>query len=110
MAMLGFGWVVYASDDGRNYALKVDLDYINDGRRGWSLAASPSDYQYPRGWWPRRVIGLAPDGRVREAIVAGTGAPLWSGAASSFDYRDTNGAMVTAQVIGRKKERWLRIP
>jgi hypothetical protein len=101
--------MLYASDDGRAYALKVDTDYVNMGERGWSMTADPTSYQYPRGWFPRRVIGLTPTGTLRYAIVAGTGAPLWTGATPYFQFRDSDGAFVTAQVIARKAERWLRI-
>lgn len=110
MTLLAFSWMLYGSDDGRAYALKVDNDYVNMGERGWVAVADPTSYQYPRGWLPRRVIGIAPDGRMREAIVCHVDALLWNGGATTFQYRDSSGEFVTANVIGRRQERWLRIP
>lgn len=106
---LAFQWMKYASDDGNVYALKVDADYVDQADRGWGLNADTTDMQYPRGWWPRRVLGTTPAGALREAIVAHVDAPLWSGAAGTFFIRDSSGAMIECVVVGRRRERWLRI-
>jgi hypothetical protein len=39
---------------------------------------------------------------VREAIVASIDADLWNGGQSWFEFRDTNGNFVRANVIGRR--------
>jgi hypothetical protein len=110
MVLVAFNWMLYGSDDGHAYALKVDNDYIADPPRGWVAPADNTNFQYPRAWWPRRVIGISPDGKLREAICASVDAPAWNGGSSTFAYRDSAGAFVTAQIIGRKMERWLRLP
>src|SRR4029453_2400762 len=107
--MAGFTWGVYASDDGHDYLLKVDLDLYVQTDRGWEPPV-PDSYlpQYPRGWKPRHVVGLGPEGQRREAICATTSCVLWSNLTSTFDYRDTNGLMITAQIIMRISEKRLK--
>lgn len=107
--MSGFSWMMYGSDDGRTYALKVDDDLVADSARGWSTYATNEDPQYPRGWRPRAAIGVDAGGRVRWAICASLDAPLWAGTDNLFHYRDTNGTIVPAIVIGRRDERTIPI-
>jgi len=106
----GFSWLAYGSDDGRTYALKVDDDLVADPGRGWAVAATEADPQYPRGWTPRAVIGMSAEGALRWAIIATLDAPLWTGELDTFHYRDTTGGMVPAVVIGRRQERMLKLP
>src|SRR6266576_4802154 len=103
--MAGFVWAVYSSDDGYDYLLKVDNDLFGMTERGWDYPIEGSYLpQYPRGWKPRYVIGLSPAGERRDAICANTSSMLWTGAITDFVYRDTNGGLVTAQVIMRVAE------
>lgn len=106
--MAGFTWAVYASDDGHDYLMKVDLDLYVMPERGWEPPV-PGSYlpQYPRGWKARHVVGLGPEGQPRQAICATTSCSLWSLLTTEFEYRDTNGLFLPAQVIGRISERWL---
>jgi len=107
--MAGFVWAVYSSDDGHDYLLKVDNDLYADTDRGWEPPV-PDSYlpQYPRGWQARYVVGLGPVGERRSAILASTAAILWSDLTTVFHYRDTNGAIQSAQVIMRVAEHRLR--
>jgi len=107
--MAGFTWGVYSSDDGHDYLIKVDLDLYVMPERGWS-PPEPESYlpQYPRGWQARHVVGLGPEGQRRTAICATTSCSLWSVLTSTFEYRDTNGLFLTAQVISRIGEHLLR--
>jgi len=102
--------MLYASDDGRDYATKVDAAYVVMADRGWLVQAQPGDAQYPRGWRLRRAVGLSVAGDLVYADCASTGAALWTGAVSSFEYINQSGEHVTANVIARQRERRLLIP
>lgn len=73
--------------------------------RGWVTPAAPGTYVYPRGWTPRRVIGLDDRGKVQEAMVASTTADLWTGAATTFTINGTDELPHTCTVIQRRAER-----
>ena len=107
--MAGFTWAVYASDDGHDYLVKVDLDLYVMTERGWEPPI-PDSYlpQYPRGWKARHVVGLGPEGQRREAICATTSCVAWSDLTTQFMYRDTNGLMIPAQIIMRVQEHMLK--
>jgi hypothetical protein len=101
----GFVWAYYASDDGRTYALQVDADYAAVSARGWTYPAAHGTYVYPRGWMPRKVIGLDEDGHPREAVVGTVTADLWTGVATTFTVNGTDGAPHTCTVFDRRQER-----
>lgn len=101
----GYTWGYYHSDDGNTYALRVDADYAAMPERGWVSPAAPGTYVYPRGWTPRRVIGLDDVGRVQEAVVASTSSDLWTGVALTFTINATDELPHTCNVIARKSER-----
>src|SRR5438067_11417233 len=101
----GFVWAYYQSDDGRTYALSVDADYATMAERGWVSPAAPGTYVYPRGWTPRRVIGLGDRGKVREAVVAITTADPWTGAATTFTSNGSAELPHTVTVTDKRAER-----
>jgi hypothetical protein len=104
--MPGFTWGVYASDDGHDYLMQVDLDLYVMLERGWEPPI-PESYlpQYPRRWKARHVVGLGPEGQRRVAVCATTSCSLWSLLTPTFRYRDTNGIMLEATVIERIGEK-----
>jgi len=73
--------------------------------RGWVTPALPGTYVYPRGWTPRRVVGLDDRGKVYEAVVATTAAPLWTGASTTFTINATDELSHTCTVFKRRAER-----
>jgi hypothetical protein len=101
----GFAWGYYVSDDGNTYALQVDADYLAMAERGWTGPAIAGTIVYPRGWTPRRVIGLDDRGKLQQAVVASTSADLWTGVASTFTINGTDELPHTCNVIARKSER-----
>lgn len=101
----GFIWGYYQSDDTNTYALQVDADYFGMSERGWTGPAISGTHVYPRGWTPRRVIGLDERGKLQEAVVASVTAPLWTGATTTFQINGTDELPHTVNVIARKAER-----
>jgi len=73
--------------------------------RGWTTRAASGTPIYPRGWTPRRVVGLDDRGKRQEAVVASVTADLWTGVASTFTINGTDELPHTAVVILRKAER-----
>lgn len=102
----GFTWGYYESDDGHTYALQVDADYFGMSERGWTGPAVTGTYVYPRGWTPRRVVGLDDRGKLQEAVVATTSADLWTGATTTFTINGSDELPHTVTVIARKAERF----
>jgi hypothetical protein len=100
----GFGWGRYVDDVGRNWALKVDADYLGDPDRGWT-AATPSEAPFPRGWLPRQVVGLDEFGFLQRTRVPSTTSPLWTGAVSTFRFNATDQLEHLVQVTGFQSER-----
>lgn len=100
----GFGWGRYVDDVGGNWALKVDADYLGDPDRAWT-AASSADAPFPRGWFPRQVVGLDELGFLQRTRVPSTTSPLWTGAVSNFRFNGTDQVTHLAQVIGFQSER-----
>ncbi len=101
----GFKWGYYHSDDGHTYALHVDADYAAMAERGWVTPAVPGTFVYPRGWTPRRVLGLDDRGKLQEAVVATTAATLWTGAALTFTINGTDELPHVCTVIAKRAER-----
>jgi len=101
----GFVWAYYQSDDGRTYALRIPANYATMPERGWVTPALPGTYVYPRGWWPRRVVGLDDRGKVQTALVATTAATLWTGATTTFTIIGTDEMPHICTVFKRRAER-----
>jgi hypothetical protein len=101
----GFTWGEYHSDDGNTYAIRVDNSYFAVAARGWGVVAPPGTPVYPRGWFPRKVLGLDPLGRPRKAVVAAVSASLWTGVATTFDIIGNDGSTVTCSVVRMFAER-----
>lgn len=97
----------YLDDDGTPWRLRVDGDYGLMADRGWVSGLTPGLPPLPREWLPRRVVGVDPTGRMIFARVATLSAPLWTGAATEFQFRASDGAFYVAKVIGRDSERRL---
>jgi hypothetical protein len=100
----GFEWVLYEADTGEVFALQVDSDYVLQPQRGWTAAAPAGAVPLPRQWLPRCVVGVEPSGRQHRAIVASTGADLWTGARADFDIVDSNGELQTCTAFKRLAE------
>lgn len=106
----GFIWGVYVSDDGNSYALRVDADYFAMPERGWTSTAPAGMPPYPRGWFPRKAVGLDPNGHPRKAVVATPVADLWTGVTREFHIRDSDGSLQTCTGIRLYGERWRARP
>lgn len=101
----GFTWADYIDDDGNEWALAVDSDYVSHPERGWTLAGDTGLVPLPRSWRPRRVIGLDSLGSQQSALVASLGAALWTGEAQSFTIRDSEGQPQVCQVVEYRGEK-----
>lgn len=87
------------------YAFKVDADYALMPERGWTGPAATGTTIYPRGWTPRKVIGLDEEGHPRFAYVASTVADLWTGVITSFTINGSDELPHSCNVIKRLAER-----
>lgn len=110
MPVRGFKWAVYDSDDGNQYALRVDADYFGMPERGWTLEAPAGMPPYPRGWFPRKAVGLDSDGHPRKAIVASVSAPLWTRSATTFTVNASDETPHVVTVTRFYAERWRNRP
>ena len=104
----GFTWADYRDDDGNEWALQVDSDYVSHPERGWTLAGDTGLVPLPRQWRARRVVGLDSSGREQFAVVASLEAGLWTGAVAEFTIRDSEGRAQLVQVVEYRGER--RVP
>lgn len=104
----GFTWGDYVDDNGNEWALAVDSDYVSHEERGWTLAGDTGLVPVPRAWRPRRVRGLDSSGRQQFAVVATLNASLWTGATTQFTIRDSQGQPQVVNVIRYEAER--RVP
>jgi len=105
----GFTWGDYIADDGSEWALAVDSDYIAHLERGWTLAGDTGLVPLPRSWRPRRVVGLDSSGRTQSAVVASLTADLWTGAVTTFQIRDSEGRPQDCAVIKYLAEKRVRV-
>ena len=87
----GFTWADYIDDNGNEWALLVDSDYIGHGERGWTLAGDTGLVPLPRQWRARYVVGLDVLGNQERAICASVSSDLWTGAVREFTIRDSEG-------------------
>lgn len=103
-------WAIYLTDDLGEYALEVDADYAADPARGFDVPAPSTLVPLPRGWLPRKVIGIEPSGATHAAVVGSPTAPLWSGLVTHFNIEATDGTTITCEVFDRKPEWTSRRP
>lgn len=101
----GFQWGVYVDDDGNQWSLQVDGDRIGDPERGWTFPAPPEILPFPRGWLPRKAMGVDPSGRFQRCVVATVVAPLWTGEATSFSIEANDQTLQPVSVTGTIGER-----
>jgi hypothetical protein len=101
----GFVWCVYTDDLGNLHRLRVNADYVLEASRGWVAADPTVTEPLPRGWLPRRAIGLDAEGRLRHAIVANTVSDLWTGVAMTFELEGSDQLFHTCTVVGWQGER-----
>lgn len=104
----GYTWGDYRDDDGNEWALAVDSDYITDPDRGWTLAGDTGLVPLPRQWRPRRVIGIDSRGGKQQAVVGSVEASLWTGAVTTFTFKPNSGETETATVVEYRGEK--RVP
>jgi hypothetical protein len=101
----GFDWCIYVDDLDRQWALQVDSDYAADADRGWNLLGELELEPFPRGWKPRRVVGVDDLGNTLYAIAGTTLAAIWTGAVMTFTFEASDGTTQTSAIIGRNAER-----
>lgn len=105
MPLRGFVRAIYETDDGVPYQLLVDADSAEDASRGWvALGAEVLPYA-PRGFLPRRVVGIDSTGRQQTTRVGTTSCALWSGTVTEFTVEASDGTLVTATVTNYQQER-----
>jgi hypothetical protein len=100
----GFVRAIYVDDDGTSWSLRVDADEFEELSRGWTATGLPVPPPVPRGWLPRRVVGLDSRGSQQTARVGHVGADLWTGAALTFVLMLSDGTTDTATVVARQGE------
>lgn len=82
---------------------KVNFDVPNnlfaEASLGWTAATAGAP-RSPRRFTPRHAVGVDATGKRVRAIVADTGADLWTGVATTWTFIDNNGGAQTATVTG----------
>lgn len=96
---------MYVTDVGKRFWLWVDRDSQADANRGWVPMLSEDLDPLPRGWLPRRVVGVDGLGATQRARVASVTAPLWTGVVRTWSFEATDRTLQIATVIGRQAER-----
>lgn len=95
----------YHTDGGTEYKTEVDRDRFAVASFSW---AAPSGVlpQMPRGFKPRRVVGISgTSGRRGTAIVPVTTADIWTGVATTFDVEADDATIDTMTVTQRFAEK-----
>jgi hypothetical protein len=102
----GMRYGVYVADDGTTqYARLVDSDQFAQAARGWSATGVVGLPLMPIKSKPRVVYGVsATSGRRGSAVVATTGADLWTGVATTFTVEANDGTSDTMTVTRRRGE------
>jgi hypothetical protein len=100
----GFVRAVYVSDDGTEFALLVDADHAGDPGRGWTQPAGELLAYAPRGFLPRRVVGVDETGRQQTALIGNIEAPLWTGVQTTFSVEASDQTTIEAIVVLRQQE------
>jgi hypothetical protein len=101
----GFTWAVYVDDSAQPWAIQVDSDYILDPGRGWTDFDPTGLTPYPRGWRPRKAIGIEANGRHHRAVIASVTADIWTGVITVFTIRANDGFTAQCQVVSTLEER-----
>jgi len=101
----GFTWGRYIDQFGNAWAMQVDADHALSPQRGWVGSSGIGLAPFPRGWIPRAVVGIEPDGTKHQAVVASELADLWTGSATTFDIERSDAGIETCTVIRRLAER-----
>lgn len=89
MARATRGYYIYNGDNhGANaedysFAMSIPVAEAGEAGRGWVAATGGEDFM-PRRLEPRHVVGRDVDGNTARAIVASTGATMWTGAVATF--------------------------
>jgi hypothetical protein len=96
--------MIYVTDSGQSFALRVDSDQALDTGRGW-VEASIDTPVLPRGWRPRTVHGRDMGGMAHRTRVATLNAPLWSGSQATFTVEGTDLQLHSVTVTGRRNEK-----
>jgi hypothetical protein len=107
MGLRGFVRAIYVTDDGVEYQLLVDADSAEDGARGWVVLNAGTRPYAPRGFLPRRVVGIDETGRQQSTRVGTTSCALWVGTATDFTVEASDGTIAVATVTNRQGERQL---
>lgn len=105
MPVRGFVSAIYVTDNGRQFRVRVDADSAADDARGWVTDSADDFSGLPRGFLPRRVIGIDETGRQQEARIGTVTAALWTGAATAFAVEGTDGNTYVATVTVLQQER-----
>lgn len=102
----GMKYGVYVRDDGTTtYARLVDSDQFAQASRGWSATGVAGLPLLPIKSKPRVVYGVSPTtGHRGTAVVATTGADLWTGVATTFAVEANDGTSDTMTVTRRRGE------
>lgn len=101
----GFEVRNYVDNHGLPWSLLVDADFADDTSRGWVIPVGNPPPRLPREFLPRVVVGVDATGRVLRTRIARVDAPLWTGAQLTFQFRDSEGELRTATIIGYQGER-----
>lgn len=101
----GFLSAIYVDDLGIQWRLRVDADEVEELGRGWQTDGAGELAPFPRGWLPRRVVGIDESGRQQEARIGNVEAPLWTGEEVVFSLIASDGSGITAAVVARQGEK-----
>lgn len=99
-------YAIYEADDGTTqYARLVDADEVTQAARGWVTTGVAGLPLLPIRAKPRVVYGVsATTGRRGTAVVATTGADLWTGVATTFAVEANDNTSDTMTVTSRRGE------
>jgi hypothetical protein len=101
----GFVRCIYVTDEGVEYQLQVDAESAEDAARGWVTLGVERRPYLPRGFLPRRVVGVDESGRQQSARVATVDAALWTGTVLEWTFEASDGSLETARVTNYQQER-----
>lgn len=104
MALRGFTRAVYVDDSGARFQCQVANDQVEDASRGWDVTDATILPLLPRGFLPRRVVGIDDTGRQQSTRVATVEAALWTGTVTTFTVEASDQTTVTATVVLRQQE------
>lgn len=86
----------------------VDADSIGDPNRGWE-EIGPNVLSFaPRGFLPRKMVGVDETGRTRTTRVGRLDCNLWTFAVREWQLEGSDGARHTVSALSRMAERQLQ--